>query len=91
MLFRSAVFYGEKQAEYLFGTKFSKVMRFVYLLAIFLGAYGGIEFLYNFLDILLATIIIPNMAGLILMRKEVRDLKDDFFNNPKYYPGAKAK
>lgn len=85
------VFYGEKQAEFLFGTKFSKVMRFVYLLAIFLGAYGGIEFLYNFLDILLATIIIPNMAGLILMRKEVRELKDDFFSNPKYYPGAKAK
>lgn len=85
------VFYGEKQAEYLFGTKFSKIMRFVYLLAIFLGAYGGIEFLYNFLDILLATIIIPNMAGLLLMRKEVRELKDDFFGNPKYYPGAKAK
>jgi AGCS family alanine or glycine:cation symporter len=80
------VFYGEKQAEYLFGTKFSQVMKFIYLVAIFLGAYGGIEFLYSFLDILLASIIIPNMIGLVLMRNQVRELKDDFFNNPNFYP-----
>ncbi len=85
------VFYGEKQAEYLFGLKAAKVMRVVYVLAIFLGVYGGIEFLYQFLDILLAAIIIPNMLGLVLMTKEIVELKDDFFNNPKYYPGAKSK
>ncbi|MBU5437014.1 sodium:alanine symporter family protein [Tissierella sp. MSJ-40] len=85
------IFYGEKQAEYLFGIRFSKIMRVVYLVAIFLGAYGGIEFLYNFLDILLATIIIPNMIGLIVMRKEVRELKDEFFRNPNYYPRSNTK
>ncbi len=85
------VYYGEKQAEYLFGLKFSKVMRFIYLVAIFLGAYGGIEFLYNFLDILLAAVIIPNMIGLVILRKEVVELKDDFFGNPEYYPYAKLK
>lgn len=84
------VFYGEKQAEYLFGLKFAKVMKFVYLVAIFLGAYGGIEFLYSFLDILLASIIVPNMIGLILMRNQVKDLKDEFFSNPEFYPRAKV-
>ena len=84
------VFYGEKQAEYLFGTKFAQVMKFVYLVAIFLGAYGGIEFLYSFLDILLAAIIVPNMIGLILMRNQVKDLKDEFFSNSEFYPGAKV-
>lgn len=84
------VFYGEKQAEYLFGLKFAKVMKFVYLIAIFLGAYGGIEFLYSFLDILLAAIIVPNMIGLILMRNQVKDLKDEFFSNPEFYPRAKV-
>lgn len=82
-------FYGETQAEYLFGPTFGKVMRFVYLVAIFLGTYGGLEFLYNFLDILLASICIPNIIGIILLRNEVKDLKNDFFNNPEYYPGAK--
>lgn len=85
------VYYGEKQAEYLFGTKFSKVMRVVYIASIFLGAVGGIEFLYQFLDILLASIIIPNMIGLVLMTKEIKQMKDEFFGNPKYYPGARLK
>ncbi|QXM05270.1 alanine/glycine:cation symporter family protein [Crassaminicella indica] len=85
------VYYGEKQAEYLFGTKFSKVMRAVYILSIFLGAVGGIEFLYQFLDILLAAIIIPNMIGVVLMTKEIRKMKNEFFNDPKFYPSAKIK
>ncbi|PAB60292.1 alanine/glycine:cation symporter family protein [Anaeromicrobium sediminis] len=85
------VYYGEKQAEYLFGTKFSKFMRVVYVLSIIMGAVGGIEFLYQFLDILLAIIIFPNMIGLILKTKELKEMKDEFFNDPKYYPGAKVK
>jgi len=82
------VYYGEKQAEYLFGPTFAKVMRMVYVLSIFMGAIGGIKFLYQSLDILLAMVIFPNMLGLILMRKEVKTLKDEFFGDPKYYPGA---
>lgn len=85
------VFYGEKQAEFLFGTKFGKVMKFVNVAAIVLGAIGGIEFLYQFLDLLLAMVIIPNMIGLVLLRKDVKESLDDFFGNPKYYPGAKMK
>ena len=85
------VFYGEKQAEYLFGLKFSKVMRIVYLLAIVLGAFGGIEFLYSFLDLFLAAIIIPNMIGLMVMRNEVKELKNEFFSNSIFYPKAKSK
>lgn len=83
------VYYGEKQAEYLFGTKFSKVMRIVYLASIFLGAYGGLEFLYQFLDLMLGIIIIPNMLGLLLLSGEAKELKDEFFNSPKYYSKAK--
>ena len=82
------IYYGEKQAEYLFGIKFAKVMRVIYLLAIFLGAYGGIEFLYQFLDLFLACIIIPNIIGLVALSDEVVKIKDDFFNNPKYYKKA---
>lgn len=83
------VFYGEKQAEFLFGAKFAKFMKFVYVAAIGLGVYGGIEFLYQFLDLLLAMIIFPNMIGLLLMRKEVKESLNDFFGNKKYYPKAK--
>ena len=85
------IFYAEKQAEYLFGIRAAKIMRIICLLGIFLGAYGGLEFLYQFLDIMLACIIIPNMIGVVMLTGEVVELKNEFFRNPNFYPKAKVK
>jgi len=79
------VFYGEKQAEFLFGYKFAKTWKYVYVVSILLGVFGGIEFLYQFLDFFLAMIIIPNMLALIVMSGEVVELKNEFFSSEKYY------
>ncbi|EPY6472439.1 alanine/glycine:cation symporter family protein [Clostridium sporogenes] len=84
------VYYCEKQAEALFGLAFSKVIRVVCLAAIIYGAIGKLEFLFALLDILLALVVIPNMIGLIAMRNEIKELKEEFFSDPKYYPGAKT-
>ncbi|AJD30340.1 MULTISPECIES: alanine/glycine:cation symporter family protein [Clostridium] len=84
------VYYCEKQAEALFGLAFSKVIRVVCLAAIIYGAIGELEFLFALLDILLALVVIPNMIGLIAMRNEIKELKEEFFSDPKYYPGAKT-
>lgn len=78
-------FYGEKQAEFLFGLKFSRVMRYVYLGSIFVGAIGGARFIWNFLDLFLALIIIPNMTALILLHKDVVELTKEFFTSEEYY------
>ena len=82
------VFYGEKQAEFLFGMKFAKVMRVVYVASIAAGVMGGLEFLYQFVDIMLAAIIIPNVIGVCAMSGQVKEIKDDFFGNPEFYPPA---
>ncbi|GMG95263.1 alanine/glycine:cation symporter family protein [Tepidimicrobium xylanilyticum] len=79
------VYYGEKQAEYLFGIRFAKVMRIIYIISILLGTFGGLEFIYQFMDFMLALVIIPNMLGLLLLSKDVKDLKDEFFGNADYY------
>jgi AGCS family alanine or glycine:cation symporter len=75
------IYYGEKQAEYLFGTTFSKVMRFIYLAAILAGSVMDLEFLYQFLDIFLATLVIPNVIGVVLMSGRVKKIKDEFLKN----------
>ncbi|MCG0276753.1 MAG: sodium:alanine symporter family protein [Thermosediminibacteraceae bacterium] len=75
------IYYGEKQAEYLFGLKFSRFMRYVYLASIFIGAIGGLKVLWQFLDILLAMIVIPNMICVVLLSNEVKELLQDFFSN----------
>ncbi len=84
------IYYGEKQAEYLFGTKFSKFMRVVYLMAIMAGSVLSLEFLYQFLDLFLATIVIPNVIGVVLLSGKVKELKDEFLSDPKFYPKARV-
>lgn len=79
------IFYGEKQAEFLFGLKFSRVMRYVYLASILVGAIGGAKTLWIFLDIMLAMIIFPNMLALFLLHGEVRELTQEYFSSEKYY------
>ncbi|WP_245921019.1 alanine/glycine:cation symporter family protein [Melghirimyces profundicolus] len=75
------IFYGEKQAEYLFGLTFSKIMRVVYILSMFVGAVGGLKFVWQFLDILLAMIVVPNMIALLFMSKEVKEETEDYIEN----------
>ncbi|MDY0236719.1 MAG: sodium:alanine symporter family protein [Gudongella sp.] len=79
------IFYGEKQAEFLFGLKFAMVMRYVYLVAIVVGAVGGAQTLWVFLDIMLAMIIFPNMFALFMLSGEVKDLTKEFFTSKDYY------
>lgn len=79
------IFYGEKQAEFLFGLKFAMVMRYVYLAAIVVGAIGGAQTLWVFLDIMLAMIIFPNMFALFMLSGEVKDLTKEFFTSKDYY------
>lgn len=79
------VFYGEKQAEFLFGYKFAKIWKYIYIVSILLGVFGGIEFLYQFLDFFLAMIILPNMVALIVMSGQVVELKNEFFSSEKFY------
>ncbi|WLV25285.1 sodium:alanine symporter family protein [Aciduricibacillus chroicocephali] len=74
------VFYGEKQVEYLFGLRPAKFSRFVYLAAIFIGAIGGLQLIWKFLDLLLAAITIINIVPLLLLNKEVRDITQDYIN-----------
>ena len=79
------VFYGAKQAEFLFGTKAAKIIKFVYIAAIILGAVGAAEMIWNFLDLALASILIPNVVAVLLLSGKVKELKDEFFTSHKYY------
>jgi len=74
------IYYGEKQAEYLFGLRTAKMMRYAYLAAIFIGAIGGLQQIWQFLDILLAAVTLINLVPLILLNGEVREISQDYIN-----------
>lgn len=83
------VFYAEKQGEYLFGTAAGKVVRFIACGMVILGGFVSFENAGVFLDATLGLVVFTNMVGMIILSGELKELVDDFFKNPKYYPGAK--
>ena len=79
------LFYGERLAEYLFGKTFSLIMRYVYLAACFIGAIGGLQFVWIFLDFLFGLSVIPNMIGVLGLSGVVAEKTKEFFSSEKYY------
>lgn len=82
------VFYGAKQAEFLFGEKFANIWKYIYVLAVLAGAgvFGDLATLYSLTDFFLALVIIPNMITVIILAGDVRAKMKEFFNTPgKYY------
>ena len=81
------VFYGERQAEFLFGRKFAKVWRWIYIVAVIVGGIGiKLSTLYSLTDFFLTLILIPNMITIIILVPQVKKAQDEFFHTPgKYY------
>ncbi|MFC4712898.1 alanine/glycine:cation symporter family protein [Planococcus dechangensis] len=79
------IFYGAKQAEFLFGLKAAHGMQVVYIAAVILGAVGAAEVIWGFLDIMLAAILIPNIIAILLLRNKVKELTVEFFTADPYY------
>lgn len=79
------IFYGAKQAEFLFGLKASYGIQVVYIFAVVFGAIGAAEVIWGFLDIMLTAILIPNIIAILLLSNKVKALKTEFFTAPQYY------
>ncbi|MGI6212495.1 MAG: alanine/glycine:cation symporter family protein [Anaerovoracaceae bacterium] len=80
-------FYGQRQSEFLFGVKFSKIWVWVYIVAIIVGGMGiQLGTLYSLTDFFLGIIVIPNMITIIILVPQVKKLQTEFFHTPgKYY------
>ncbi|KIL47217.1 alanine/glycine:cation symporter family protein [Jeotgalibacillus soli] len=79
------IFYGSKQAEFLFGLKAAYGIQIVYLIAIVFGAVGAAEVIWGLLDIMLAAILLPNIIAILLLSNKVKELNTEFFTSDKYY------
>lgn len=79
------LFYGEKLAEYLFGKNFALFMRYLYLAACFVGAVGGLQFVWIFLDLLFGLSVIPNMIGVLGLSGVIAMKTREFFTGEEYY------
>ncbi|MFC2150773.1 alanine/glycine:cation symporter family protein, partial [Calditrichota bacterium] len=60
-------YYGDRCAEYLFGTRAIGWYRSVYVVFIVIGAIGGLKLIWNIADVLNAMMALPNLIGLLAL------------------------
>jgi alanine or glycine:cation symporter, AGCS family len=70
-------YYGNRAAQYIWGDGAIKPYYYVYGLFVFLGCIWGLELVWNFVDMVITFMTIPNLIALILLfpvfRNEVRE------------------
>lgn len=76
-------YYGEKSAEYLVNS--SKIImpyRLLFVILAFVGAIGGLEFVWVLADVLNALMALPNLIGVLALAGVVAKLSKQFFADP---------
>ncbi|HAE92118.1 sodium:alanine symporter family protein [Tissierella praeacuta] len=72
-------YYGERCAEYLFGSKVNIIYRILWIPFIVVGAIGGLEVLWDLADTLNGLMAIPNLIGVFALSGVVIKLTKEFF------------
>ena len=73
-------YYGDRCAEYLFGRRAILPYRWIYVVALFVGAVVRLEFVWNFSDITLGLMSLPNLIAIIALSGVVISLTKDYFS-----------
>ena len=83
-------YYGGRAVTYLFGTKYVIVYKMFYIVAFFFAAFTDTTIVWNLSYITITLMTIPNLIGLLILRKEIRgtinEYWQDFSGN---WPGEK--
>ena len=76
-------YYGDRCAEYIFGSRAIKWYRCIYIVLIVVGAIGGLRVVWNIADVLNALMAIPNLIGLIALAGLVTAKKQNYIQRLK--------
>ena len=72
-------YYGDRSIEYLAGPKAIKPYRWVYVFFNFMGAILPLNFVWNFGDIALSLMTIPNLIGVLFLTGTVKNITSEYF------------
>lgn len=73
-------YYGTRAAQYLFGDKAIKPYYYVYALFVFFGSVWGIDLVWNFVDMVITFMTIPNLIAILLLTPVIKKEIDDYFS-----------
>lgn len=70
-------YYGERAWQYLFGNSTLRVFHVLFCTATFIGGVVQLKLVVDFSDLLFLSMALPNLLGLVILRKELRaDVRD---------------
>ena len=72
-------YYGDRCANYLFGTRAIFPYKMMYIAMHFVGANVALNLAWTMGDIALGIVILPNLLALILLSGKIKELTDDYF------------
>ena len=73
-------YYGDRSIEYLAGPKAIKPYRWVYVFFNFMGAILPLTFVWNFGDIALSLMTIPNLIGVLFLTGILKGITSEYFS-----------
>jgi len=76
-------YYGERCLEYLAGTKPIIVYRLLWVVAVVVGAVGGLTFMWDLADTLNGLMAFPNLVGVLMLSPVVFKLTKEYFSSDK--------
>ncbi len=84
-------YYGDRSVTYLFGTKYVLYYRIIFVLAFFFAAFTDTTIVWTLSYITIVLMAVPNLIGILLLRKEVKTaIKDYWTDFKKDHPGEKS-
>lgn len=78
-------YYGDRSVTFLFGTKYVPYYRVIYVVGFFLAAIIDTTIVWTFSGIAIALMTLPNLIGILLLRKDMKDTVKDYWK--RFVPG----
>jgi len=72
-------YYGDRAVTFLWGTQYVRYYRVLYVLCFFAAAIIDTTIIWTFSGIAIALMTIPNIIGILLLRKEMKETVEDYW------------
>ncbi len=77
-------YYGSRGAQYLLGEKAIKPYYYLYGLFVFFGSVWGLDLVWNFVDMVITFMTIPNLIAILLLAPVMKKEIDNYFKQKNY-------
>jgi AGCS family alanine or glycine:cation symporter len=78
-------YYGDRAVTFLWGTKYVRYYRIIYVVGFFLAAIIDTTIIWTFSGIAIALMTLPNLIGILMLRKDMKALVADYWK--RFVPG----